>query len=306
SGLKKMAQPSGCVERCVVRVCYGSTVLNGVWLGDTVTCPRHVIAPSTTVLIDYDHAYSTMRLHNFSVSHNGVFLGVVGVTMHGSVLRIKVSQSNVHTPKHVFKTLKPGDSFNILACYEGIASGVFGVNLRTNFTIKGSFINGACGSPGYNVRNDGTVEFCYLHQIELGSGAHVGSDFTGSVYGNFDDQPSLQVESANLMLSDNVVAFLYAALLNGCRWWLCSTRVNVDGFNEWAMANGYTSVSSVECYSILAAKTGVSVEQLLASIQHLHEGFGGKNILGYSSLCDEFTLAEVVKQMYGVNHHHHH
>nr|QED88010.1 orf1ab polyprotein [Human coronavirus NL63] len=301
SGLKKMAQPSGCVERCVVRVCYGSTVLNGVWLGDTVTCPRHVIAPSTTVLIDYDHAYSTMRLHNFSVSHNGVFLGVVGVTMHGSVLRIKVSQSNVHTPKHVFKTLKPGDSFNILACYEGIASGVFGVNLRTNFTIKGSFINGACGSPGYNVRNDGTVEFCYLHQIELGSGAHVGSDFTGSVYGNFDDQPSLQVESANLMLSDNVVAFLYAALLNGCRWWLRSTRVNVDGFNEWAMANGYTSVSSVECYSILAAKTGVSVEQLLASIQHLHEGFGGKNILGYSSLCDEFTLAEVVKQMYGVN-----
>nr|WCC62942.1 ORF1ab polyprotein [Bat Coronavirus RpGX16] len=300
SGLRKMAQPSGVVEKCVVRVCYGNMVLNGLWLGDTVICPRHVIASSTTSNIDYDHEYAIMRLHNFSVSVGNAFLGVVSATMKGATLHIKVNQTNVNTPLHCFKTLKPGDSFNILACYDGAPSGVYGVTLRTNNTIKGSFINGACGSPGYNLAN-GKVEFCYLHQLELGSGCHVGSSIDGVMYGGFDDQPTLQVEGANHLVTVNVIAFLYGALLNGVTWWLNGDRVTVEAFNEWAFSNGYTSVTGVDCFAMLAAKTGVDVQRLLSAVQRLHNGFGGKNILGFTTLTDEFTISEVVKQMYGVN-----
>nr|APT69863.1 replicase polyprotein 1ab [Human coronavirus 229E]APT69870.1 replicase polyprotein 1ab [Human coronavirus 229E] len=300
AGLRKMAQPSGFVEKCVVRVCYGNTVLNGLWLGDIVYCPRHVIASNTTSAIDYDHEYSIMRLHNFSIISGTAFLGVVGATMHGVTLKIKVSQTNMYTPRHSFRTLKSGEGFNILACYDGCAQGVFGVNMRTNWTIRGSFINGACGSPGYNLKN-GEVEFVYMHQIELGSGSHVGSSFDGVMYGGFEDQPNLQVESANQMLTVNVVAFLYAAILNGCTWWLKGDKLFVEHYNEWAQANGFTAMNGEDAFSILAAKTGVCVERLLHAIQVLNNGFGGKQILGYSSLNDEFSINEVVKQMFGVN-----
>nr|WCC63882.1 ORF1ab polyprotein [Bat Coronavirus McGD16] len=300
SGLKKMAQPSGIVEPCVVRVSYNSTVLNGLWLGDTVYCPRHIIASNTNAVIDYDHAYTVMRLHNFSISAGNIYLGVVSATMHGANLHIKVNQSNVHTPVHSFRTVKPGEMFNILACYDGTPAGVYSVNLRTNHTIKGSFINGACGSPGYNIVN-GTVEFVYMHQIELGSGCHVGSSFDGKIYGNYEDQPTLQIEGSANLVTDNVVAFLYGALLNGITWWLSPSRITVEAFNEWASVSGYTPLQSADGYSILAAKTGVEVERILSSIQKHANGFGGRNVLGYSALTDDFTLSEVVKQMFGVN-----
>nr|WCZ56004.1 MAG: ORF1a protein [Myotis bat alphacoronavirus] len=300
AGLRKMAQPSGVVERCIVRVSYGNMTLNGVWLGDVVICPRHVIASNTNVLIDYDKELSLVRLHNFSISYGNMFLGVVGVTMRNSVLHIKVTQSNINTPTYTYRTLRPGESFNILACYDGVAAGVYGVNMRTNFTIRGSFINGACGSPGYNV-NGNTVEFCYMHQLELGSGCHVGCDFDGAMYGGHEDQPTLQIEGASNLITENVVAFLYGALINGCSWWLSASRTTVERFNEWAVHNGMTMVGNVDTYSILAAKTGVDVQRLLASIQVLHRNFGGNQILGYTSLTDEFTAAEVIKQMFGVN-----
>lgn len=299
SGLRIMAQPSGLVEKCIVRVCYGNMVLNGVWLGDTVICPRHILAQSTTTTIDYDHAYSVMRLHNFSISVGNAFLGVVSAIMKGTNLYIKVNQTNVNTPEHCFKTVKQGESFNVLACYDGTPSGVYGVTLRTNYTIRGSFINGACGSPGYNI-NNGKVEFCYLHQLELGSGCHVGSTFEGVMYGNFEDQPTLQVEGANHLVTVNVMAFLYGALLNGITWFINGERVNVEAFNEWASSNGFTAMTNVECFAMLAAKTGFDVPRLLAAIQRLHKGFGGKNILGYTTLTDEFTVSEVIRQMYGV------
>nr|WCC61703.1 ORF1ab polyprotein [Bat Coronavirus HaGD17] len=299
AGLRKMAQPSGIVERCVVRVCYGSMSLNGLWLGDTVICPRHVIASNTNAVIDYDYENSVMRLHNFSVSVGNVFLGVVSVSMKGANLHIKVNQSNVNTPEHSFKTLKAGDSFNILACYDGVPSGVYGVTMRTNGVIRGSFITGACGSPGYNV-NKGKVEFCYLHQLELGSGCHVGSNLEGVMYGGFEDQPTFQIEGANQLVTINVLAFLYGALLNGINWWLTSDKVSVDTFNSWATANGFTQCGSLDCFNMLAAKTGVDVQRLLAAVQRLHVSFGGKNILGFTTLTDEFTIGEVIKQMYGV------
>nr|WCC62229.1 ORF1ab polyprotein [Bat Coronavirus MrGD17] len=300
SGLKKMAQPSGIVEPCVVRVSYNRTVLNGLWLGDTVYCPRHVIASNTSSVIDYEHEFTMMRLHNFSISAGNLFLGVVGATMHGANLHIKVNQSNMQTPNYSFRTVKPGEMFNILACYDGVPSGVYSVNMRTNHTIKGSFINGACGSPGYNVVN-GVVEFVYMHQIELGSGCHVGSDLTGKIYGGYEDQPTLQIEGSSNLVTENVISFLYGALLNGITWWLNTSRVSVEAFNEWASTSGFTPIQSVDGYSILAAKTGVEVERLLSAIQRLANGFGGRNILGYSSLTDDFTLGEVVKQMFGVS-----
>nr|WPA70783.1 MAG: polyprotein 1a [Pekapeka alphacoronavirus 1] len=299
AGLRKMAQPSGIVERCIVRVAYGNTVLNGVWLGDTVICPRHVIATDTTKTIDYDQAMSLIRLHNFSVSVGSMYLGVIGVTMRGTVLHIKVNQDNVHTPKYTYRTLRSGESFNILACYDGVASGVFGVNMRTNYTVRGAFINGACGSPGYNV-NGNVVEFCYLHQLELGSGCHVGSDFDGVMYGKYQDQPTLQIEGASNLVTENVLAFLYGALINGCSWWLSPNRVGIDSYNEWATQNGLTTVSNLDSLSMLAAKTNVEPNRVLSSIMSL-KNFGGKKILGYTSLTDEFTVGEVVKQMFGVN-----
>lgn len=300
AGLRKMAQPSGIVEKCIVRVSYGNMVLNGVWLGDEVICPRHVIADNTTTLIDYDKAYSLIRLHNFSVSVGNVFLGVVSVKMKGTLLYIKVNQANVNTPSYTFKTLKPGDSFNILACYEGVAAGVYGVTLRNNYTMRGSFINGACGSPGYNLVGN-LVEFCYFHQLELGSGCHVGSDGNGVMYGGFEDQPTLQIEGASRLFTPNVIAFLYGALLNGCNWWVTSDRVTVEAFNDWSASNDFTTVTSIDTYTILSAKTGVEVQRILAAIQRLAKGFGGNKILGYASLTDEFTTGEVIKQMYGVN-----
>nr|WCC62852.1 ORF1ab polyprotein [Bat Coronavirus MlGX17] len=300
AGLRKMAQPSGVVEKCIVRVCYGNMTLNGLWLGDTVFCPRHVIASNTNTTIDYDRELSLIRPHNFSISLGNMFLGVVGVTMRGAMLQIKVNQTNVNTPNYTYRTLRPGESFNILACYDGVPSGVYGVNMRTNYTIRGSFISGACGSPGYNL-NGSTVEFCYVHQLELGSGCHVGSDMDGAMYGGYDDQPTLQIEGASNLVTENVIAFLYGALINGCNWWLSATRTSVDKFNEWAMHNGMTMVGNVETYNILAAKTGVDVTRILAAIQTLHRTFGGKQILGYTSLTDEFTASEVIKQMFGVS-----
>nr|WAB23833.1 MAG: ORF1a polyprotein is cleaved to yield the nonstructural proteins [Ferret coronavirus] len=300
SGLRKIAQPSGVVEPCVVRVAYGNTVLNGLWLGDEVICPRHVIASDTSKTINYETELLGVRLHNFSISKGNDFLGVIGCSYRGVNLVIKVNQNNTLTPKHKFKTVKAGDSFNILACYDGKPNGVYGVNMRTQGTIKGSFINGTCGSPGYMLEGD-TVNFVYMHHLELGNGSHVGSNLEGIMYGGYEDQPSMQLEGVNIMSTDNVLAFLFAAIINGERWFLNGTSTSLETYNNWAVANSYTELSAVDSFSILSAKTGVSVERLLDSIMRLSTSFGGKTILGYGSMCDEFTPTEVVRQMYGVN-----
>nr|AKV62753.1 replicase 1a [Porcine respiratory coronavirus] len=300
SGLRKMAQPSGLVEPCIVRVSYGNNVLNGLWLGDEVICPRHVIASDTTRVINYENEMSSVRLHNFSVSKNNVFLGVVSARYKGVNLVLKVSQVNPNTPEHKFKSIKAGESFNILACYEGCPGSVYGVNMRSQGTIKGSFIAGTCGSVGYVLEN-GILYFVYMHHLELGNGSHVGSNFEGEMYGGYEDQPSMQLEGTNVMSSDNVVAFLYAALINGERWFVTNTSMSLESYNTWAKTNSFTELSSTDAFSMLAAKTGQSVEKLLDSIVKLNKGFGGRTILSYGSLCDEFTPTEVIRQMYGVN-----
>nr|AMB66486.1 replicase 1a [Transmissible gastroenteritis virus] len=300
SGLRKMAQPSGLVEPCIVRVSYGNNVLNGLWLGDEVICPRHVIASDTTRVINYENEMSSVRLHNFSVSKNNVFLGVVSARYKGVNLVLKVNQVNPNTPEHKFKSIKAGESFNILACYEGCPGSVYGVNMRSQGTIKGSFIAGTCGSVGYVLEN-GILYFVYMHHLELGNGSHVGSNFEGEMYGGYEDQPSMQLEGTNVMSSDNVVAFLYAALINGERWFVTNTSMSLESYNTWAKTNSFTELSSTDAFSMLAAKTGQSVEKLLDSIVRLNKGFGGRTILSYGSLCDEFTPTEVIRQMYGVN-----
>nr|UHA57785.1 ORF1b [Canine coronavirus] len=300
SGLRKMAQPSGLVEPCIVRVSYGNNVLNGLWLGDEVICPRHVIASDTTRVINYENEISSVRLHNFSVSKNNVFLGVVSAKYKGVNLVLKVNQVNPNTPEHKFKSIKAGESFNILACYEGCPGSVYGVNMRSQGTIKGSFIAGTCGSVGYMLEN-GILYFVYMHHLELGNGSHVGSNLEGEMYGGYEDQPSMQLEGTNVMSSDNVIAFLYAALINGERWFVTNTSMSLESYNTWAKTNSFTELSSTDAFSMLAAKTGQSVEKLLDSIVRLNKGFGGRTILSYGSLCDEFTPTEVIRQMYGVN-----
>nr|ATP66737.1 ORF1ab polyprotein [Rodent coronavirus] len=299
SGFRKIAQPSGLVEPCVVKVTYLNSYLNGVWLGDQVYAPRHVIASDVTKIVDYDTEQNLVRSHNFSISRGNSYLTVKGFRFEGCNVVINVAEVNPFTPEHKFDTLKPGDNFNILACYDGIPSGVYGVTLRHNSTIKGSFVNGTCGSPGYVISN-GVIKFCYLHQMELGSGAHVGSDFNGKMYGGYQDQAKIQVEGANKLITENVIAFFYAALLNGERWWCSKDSVCVTNFNSWAADNHYTMLSTTDVFNLVASKTGVSVEQILAAIISYAKGFGHRTILGYASINDEYTITEVMQQMFGV------
>nr|QOE77267.1 orf1ab polyprotein [Lucheng Rn rat coronavirus] len=299
SGFRKIAQPSGLVEPCIVRVTYHNSYLNGVWLGDQVYAPRHVIASDTTRVVDYETEQNLVRSHNFSISRGNSFLTVKGFRFEGCNVVINVAEVNPLTPEYKFDTLKPGDNFNILACYDGIPSGVYGVTLRYNSTIKGSFVNGTCGSPGYVVSN-GVIKFCYLHQMELGSGAHVGSDFTGKMYGGYQDQAKVQIEGANRLITENVVAFFYAALFNGERWWCSKSSTCITNFNSWAAENNFTQLAATDVFNLVASKTGVSVEQILAAIITYSKGFGHRTLLGYASINDEYTITEVMQQMFGV------
>lgn len=299
SGFRKIAQPSGLVEPCVVRVCYSNSYLNGIWLGDQVYAPRHVIASDVTRVVDYDTEQNLARSCNFSISRGNTFLTVKSFKFEGCNVVINVAEVNPFTPEYKFATLKPGDNFNILACYDGVPSGVYGVTLRHNNTIKGSFVNGTCGSPGYNIVN-GVIHFCYLHQMELGSGSHVGSDFSGKMYGGYLDQCKVQVEGVNKLITENVIAFFYAALLNGERWWCSRDNVCVTNFNAWAADNNFTLITATDVFNLVASKTGVSVEQILAAIISYSKGFGHRTLLGYASINDEYTITEVMQQMFGV------
>ncbi|QZL09680.1 ORF1a [plateatu pika coronavirus P83] len=299
SGFRKIAQPSGLVEPCIVKVCYLNSYLNGVWLGDQVYAPRHVIVSDTTRVIDYETEQNLVRSHNFSVSKGSVFLTVKGFKFEGCNVVLNVAEVNPFTPEHTFDIVKPGESFNILACYDGCPGGVYGVTLRHNNTIRGSFINGTCGSPGYVITN-GVIKFCYLHQMELGSGAHVGSDFSGKMYGGYQDQAKIQIEGVNKYITENVIAFFYAALLNGERWWCTNDNVCVTNFNSWAADNHFTMLHVTDIFNLVASKTGVSVEQILAAIITYAKGFGHRTLLGYASINDEYTITEVMQQMFGV------
>lgn len=173
------------------------------------------------------------------------------------------------------------------------------VNMRQNSTIKGSFLCGSCGSVGYTQEGN-VINFCYMHQMELSNGTHTGCSFDGVMYGAFEDRQVHQVQLSDKYCTINIVAWLYAAILNGCNWFVKPNKTGIATFNEWAMSNQFTEFIGTQSVDMLAHKTGVSVEQLLYAIQTLHKGFQGKTILGNSMLEDEFTPDDVNMQVMGV------
>ncbi|AHY61336.1 ORF1ab polyprotein [BtVs-BetaCoV/SC2013] len=303
SGLVKMSHPSGAVEACMVQVTCGSMTLNGLWLDNYVWCPRHVMCPADQLNDpNYDGLLISMTNHSFTVQkHVGApaNLRVIGHAMQGTLLKLTVDSPNPNTPAYTFTTVKPGASFSVLACYNGRPTGTFTVVMRPNHTIKGSFLCGSCGSVGYT-KEGNVINFCYMHQMELANGTHTGSSFDGNMYGAFQDRQVHQAQLTDKYCTVNIVAWLYAAILNGCTWFVKPSRTSVVSFNEWAMANQFTEFIGTHALDMLAVKTGVSVEQLLSAIQQLNQGFQGKQILGSSMLEDEFTPEDVNMQIMGV------
>ena len=65
-----------------------------------------------------------------------VQLRVIGHSMQNCVLKLKVDTANPKTPKYKFVRIQPGQTFSVLACYNGSPSGVYQCAMRHNFTIK--------------------------------------------------------------------------------------------------------------------------------------------------------------------------
>ncbi len=300
AGLKKMCNPPGPLEKCVVSVSCGST-LNGLWVGDTVYCPRHVISENLTHVQDYDTLVLTTRPSAFTIVVKNQILTPVSVKMTGTVLQLKVKEINPHTPDNYdFVTFNPGDTFTILLAYNGVVKGLYTVDLRSNNTIKGSFLAGSCGTVGY--KTDGTkLLIGYMHHMELPGSVHVGSNLHGVMYGNLKDQPIAQHAGLDVIYTNNVVASLYAALLNGENWFLKAVEpVTVDTYNCWAVDNGYSTFeNSVEC-DMFATKTGVPASILLSAIMKYSSNIGKRTVLGQSCFTDEFKFSDVGEQMLGL------
>nr|ASO66808.1 replicase polyprotein 1a [Sarbecovirus sp.] len=303
SGFKKMAFPSGKVEGCMVQVTCGTTTLNGLWLDDTVYCPRHVICTVEDMLNpNYEDLLIRKSNHSFLVQTSNVQLRVIGHSMQNCLLRLKVDTSNPKTPKYKFVRIQPGQTFSVLACYNGSPSGVYQCAMRPNYTIKGSFLNGSCGSVGFNIDYD-CVSFCYMHHMELPTGVHAGTDLEGKFYGPFVDRQTAQAAGTDTTITLNVLAWLYAAVINGDRWFLNRFTTTLNDFNLVAMKYNYEPLTQdhVDILGPLSAQTGIAVLDMCAALKELlQNGMNGRTILGSTILEDEFTPFDVVRQCSGV------
>lgn len=303
SGLVRMAHPSGAIEPCIVKVSYGNMTLNGLWLDKNVYCPRHVMCSRDDMANpDYERLCMRVANHDIAVSHKSTPLRVVSHQMVGALLKLGVDVANPQTPTYTFGRLTTGQSFSVLACYDGVPSGVYTCTLRDNGTIRGSFLNGSCGSPGFVCKGK-EIMLCYLHQLELPSGLHTGSDLEGKFYGPFEDKQSVQLISPDVTLTVNVLAWLYAAVISGERWFITRKSISVQEFNTVANRYMYQPLTAEMLLLLepLVAKTGISVEVMLASLKNLLSvGMGGRLILGSGTLDDEHTPYDVVQQMLGV------
>nr|WMT59352.1 ORF1ab polyprotein [Horseshoe bat sarbecovirus] len=303
SGFRKMAFPSGKVEGCMVQVTCGTTTLNGLWLDDTVYCPRHVICTAEDMLNpNYEDLLIRKSNHNFLVQAGNVQLRVIGHSMQNCLLRLKVDTSNPKTPKYKFVRIQPGQTFSVLACYNGSPSGVYQCAMRPNYTIKGSFLNGSCGSVGFNIDYD-SVSFCYMHHMELPTGVHAGTDLEGKFYGPFVDRQTAQAAGTDTTITLNVLAWLYAAVINGDRWFLNRFTTTLNDFNLVAMKYNYEPLTQdhVDVLGPLSAQTGIAVLDMCAALKELlQNGMNGRTILGSTILEDEFTPFDVVRQCSGV------
>nr|AEO86767.1 1a protein [Duck coronavirus]AEO88935.1 1a polyprotein [Duck coronavirus] len=304
AGFKKLVCPSSAVEKCIVSVSYRGNNLNGLWLGDTIYCPRHVLGKYSG-----DQWCDVLNLannHEFEVTtQNGVTLNVVSRRLRGAVLVLQTAVANAETPKYKFLKANCGDSFTIACSYGGTVVGLYPVTMRSNGTIRASFLAGACGSVGFNIEK-GVVNFFYMHHLELPNALHTGTDLMGEFYGGYVDEEVAQRVPPDNLVTNNIVAWLYAAIISveessfSLPKWLESTTVSVDDYNKWAVDNGFTSFSTSTAVIKLSAITGVDVCKLLRTIMVKANQWGSDPILGQYNFEDELTPESVFNQVGGV------
>nr|BDE26447.1 1a polyprotein [Infectious bronchitis virus] len=304
AGFKKLVFPSSAIERCIVSVSYRGNNLNGLWLGDTIYCPRHVLGKFSG-----DQWTDVLNLANnyeFEVvTQNGVTLNVVSRRLKGAVLILQTAVANAETPKYKFVKANCGDSFTIACSYGGTVVGLYPVTMRSNGTIRASFLAGACGSVGFNIEK-GVVNFFYMHHLELPNALHTGTDLLGEFYGGYVDEEVAQRVPPDNLVTNNIVAWLYAAIFSvkessfSLPKWLESTTVSFDDYNKWAVDNGFTPFSTSTAITKLSAITGVDVCKLLRTIMVKSSQWGSEPILGQYNFEDELTPESVFNQIGGV------
>nr|ARS23150.1 replicase polyprotein 1a [Infectious bronchitis virus] len=304
AGFKKLVCPSSAVEKCIVSVSYRGNNLNGLWLGDTIYCPRHVLGKFTGD--QWNDVLNLANNHEFEVStHNGVTLNVVSRRLRGAVLILQTAVANSETPKYKFVKANCGDSFTIACSYGGTVVGLYPVTMRSNGTIRASFLAGACGSVGFNIEK-GIVNFFYMHHLELPNALHTGTDLNGEFYGGYVDEEVAQRVPPDNLVTNNIVAWLYAAIISykessfSYPKWLDNTTVNIEDYNKWASDNGFTPFSSSTAITKLSAITGVDVCKLLRTIMVKSSQWGSDPILGQYNFEDELTPESVFNQVGGV------
>nr|API80968.1 polyprotein 1a [Infectious bronchitis virus] len=304
AGFKKLVSPSSAVERCIVSVSYRGNNLNGLWLGDTIYCPRHVLGKFSGD--QWNDVLNLANNHEFEITtQNGVALNVVSRRLRGAVLILQAAVANADTPKYKFVKANCGDSFTIACSYGGTVVGLYPVTMRSNGTIRASFLAGACGSVGFNIEK-GVVNFYYMHHLELPNALHTGTDLQGEFYGGYVDEEVAQRVPPDNLVTNNIVAWLYAALISvkessfSLPKWLETTTVSIDDYNKWAGDNGFTPFSTSTAITKLSAITGLDVCRLLRTIMVKHSQWGSDPILGQYNFEDELTPESVFNQVGGV------
>nr|ADV71762.1 polyprotein 1a [Infectious bronchitis virus] len=304
AGFKKLVFPSSAVEKCIVSVSYRGNNLNGLWLGDTIYCPRHVLGKFSGD--QWSDVLNLANNHEFEVAtQNGVTLNVVSRRLRGAVLILQTAVANADTPKYKFVKANCGDSFTIACSYGGTVVGLYPVTMRSNGTIRASFLAGACGSVGFNIEK-GVVNFFYMHHLELPNALHTGTDLMGDFYGGYVDEEVAQRVPPDNLVTNNIVAWLYAAIISvkessfSLPKWLESTTVSVEDYNKWAGDNGFTPFSTSTAITKLSAITGVDVCKLLRTIMVKSSQWGSDPILGQYNFEDELTPESVFNQIGGV------
>nr|ASM61971.1 ORF1a [Infectious bronchitis virus] len=304
AGFKKLVCPSSAVEKCIVSVSYRGNNLNGLWLGDTIYCPRHVLGKFSGD--QWTDVLNLANNHEFEViTQNGVILSVVSRRLRGAVLILQTAVANADTPKYKFVKANCGDSFTIACSYGGTVVGLYPVTMRSNGTIRASFLAGACGSVGFNIEK-GVVNFFYMHHLELPNALHTGTDLMGDFYGGYVDEEVAQRVPPDNLVTNNIVAWFYAAIISvkessfSLPKWLESTTVSVEDYNKWAGDNGFTPFSTSTAITKLSAITGVDVCKLLRTIMVKSSQWGSDPILGQYNFEDELTPESVFNQIGGV------
>nr|WBU87244.1 ORF1a [Infectious bronchitis virus] len=304
AGFKKLVSPSSAVEKCIVSVSYRGNNLNGLWLGDSIYCPRHVLGKFSGD--QWGDVLNLANNHEFEVvTGNGVTLSVVSRRLKGAVLILQTAIVNADTPKYKFLKANCGDSFTIACSYGGIVIGLYPVTMRSNGTIRASFLAGACGSVGFNIEKS-VVNFYYMHHLELPNALHTGTDLMGEFYGGYIDEEVAQKVQPDKLVTNNILAWLYAAIISvressfSTPKWLESTTVSIEDYNKWAVDNGFTSFVSCTAITKLSAITGVDVCKLLRTIMVKSTQWGSDPILGQYNFEDEMTPESVFNQVGGV------